>query len=262
MHSLKKKRLFPKLFSPTPSTFFSLIVHKIFHVTFASNFSVTHSEKNLKSWILIKNSRIPLVNTNNRLHYAQSHPKLQISFTLWWILLRNEMASRNRSLLHALSDKRKINNELEVSAEMVRIGHTPFSFWWIYTDRLFQRCRTRRTITSAVCKWSGPSNRAAFHVCVPHPARLPAYLSGNNKISWPNSNLFFLIEQCDGGHWLKLAKGWLHVHPGTSMPFRLANDDEEFHPTSMGYPFFPFFISLVFRRNGEILSTYFMSWFF
>lgn len=60
-----------------------------------------------------------------------------------------------------------------------------------------------------------------------------------------------------GGHWLQLAKGWLHVHPWTSLQFRLANDEDEFHPISIRYPFLsPFWFFVVSTRKGRILSTH------
>lgn len=48
-NAFQKKEIVPKTYFPIPLPLFSfLIVRKIFHVTFASKFSVTHSEKNLE----------------------------------------------------------------------------------------------------------------------------------------------------------------------------------------------------------------------
>lgn len=49
-NAFQKKEIVPKTYFPIPLPLFSfLIVRKIFHVTFASKFSVTHSEKKLGS---------------------------------------------------------------------------------------------------------------------------------------------------------------------------------------------------------------------
>lgn len=125
MHS-KRKRLFPKLISPSPFHFFLSWSCARFSMSRSpASFQSRIQKKTWKSWILIKKkSGIPLGYTNGQLNEALiATSRLNWSLKFFfakWIAYEKVMFLLSR---FSSSDKTTIkNNKLEVSGEMGLIG--------------------------------------------------------------------------------------------------------------------------------------------